>query len=141
MTELFILHSCSFPTAPCLPDSMVADLDCNVNYFAVQWRGSIGDLDSYTAIAIGSDGTRATCDTTNTNCIIQSLKCGLSYNIVVTTSSVNCGTIEGSDYSMQSGNKFFFLNYTIVTKGTWSYCYMCKCPLVGVVVPRKGCRY
>lgn len=100
------------PTAPCLPDRVVADLDCNVNSFAVQWRGSIGDLSSYTAIAIGSDDTRATCDSSTTNCTIQNLKCGLNYSIVVTTSSVDCGTIEGSDYIMQSGStsSSFLLN-------------------------------
>ncbi len=82
-------------------------MDCNVNSFAVQWRGSSGNHDSYTAIAIGSDNSRATCDSTSTNCTIQNLKCGLSYSIVVTTSSVNCGTIQGSDYKMQSGSKKF----------------------------------
>lgn len=97
------------PTAPCLPDGVVANLDCRLNTFAVQWNGSVGGLDSYTALAIGSDGARATCNTSDTNCIIQNLKCGLSYNIVVTTSSVNCGTIEGSDYSMQSGRRSFFV--------------------------------
>ncbi|KAM7387685.1 hypothetical protein PAMP_023907 [Pampus punctatissimus] len=91
-----------FDSAPCLPDRVVAELDCEVNSFAVQWRGSIGDVGSYTAIAIGSDGTRATCDTTNTNCTIKNLKCGLTYSIVVTTPSVDCGTIEGSNYRMQS---------------------------------------
>lgn len=107
------------PTAPCLPDRVVADLDCNVNSFVVQWRGSIGDLDSYMAIAIGSDGTHATCDTTNTSCVIPRLKCGLSYNIVVTTSSVDCGTIEGSDYSMHSGSKSytFFLKCSKLARG------------------------
>lgn len=107
------------PTAPCLPDRVGADLDCNVNSFAVQWRGSIGNLDSYMAIAIGSDGTHATCNTTNTSCIIPSLKCGLSYNIVVTTSSVDCGTIEGSDYSMHSGSRSytFSVKYSKFTRG------------------------
>lgn len=95
------LLSCA--TAPCLPDRVVAELDCKANSFAVQWRGSIGDVGSYSAIAIGSDGTRATYDTTNTNCTIKNLKCGLTYGIVVTTPSVDCGTIEGSNYMMQSG--------------------------------------
>lgn len=101
-SSLFLLL---LPTAPCLPDRVVAELDCNVNSFAVQWRGSIGNSESYTAIAIGSDDTRATCNSTNTNCTIENLKCGLNYSIVVTTSSINCGTIEGSDYMMQSGSK------------------------------------
>uniref|UniRef100_A0A8P4G5R4 Fibronectin type-III domain-containing protein n=1 Tax=Dicentrarchus labrax TaxID=13489 RepID=A0A8P4G5R4_DICLA len=94
--------SLTFDSAPCLPDRVVADLDCNLNSFAVQWRGSIGDLDSYTAIAIGSDSSRETCNSATTNCTIQNLKCGLSYSIVVTTSSVDCGTINGSDYTVQS---------------------------------------
>lgn len=91
------------PTAPCLPGEVVADLDCEANTFAVRWKGSDEGLEQYTAIAIGSDRSRATCNTTDTNCVIQDLKCGLNYQIVMTTSSVNCGTIEGSDYSMHSG--------------------------------------
>lgn len=95
----------SHPTAPCLPGDVVADLDCNANTFAVRWKGSDEGLEQYTAIAIGSDRSRATCNTTATNCVIPDLKCGLNYQIVMTTSSVNCGTIEGSDYSVHSGRK------------------------------------
>lgn len=84
---------------------MVADLNCGANTFAVRWRGSDEGLEQYTAIAIGSDESRATCNTTDTNCVIQNLKCGLNYEIVMTTSSINCGTIEGSDYSVHSGRK------------------------------------
>ncbi|KAM9761579.1 uncharacterized protein fndc7b [Menidia menidia] len=92
----------TFNSAPCLPDRLQAELDCNLNSFLVQWRGSIGDVGSYTAIAIGSDSTRESCDSTNTECTIENLKCGLLYSLVVTTSSVDCGTIEGSDYQMYS---------------------------------------
>ncbi|XP_045905930.1 receptor-type tyrosine-protein phosphatase beta-like [Micropterus dolomieu] len=94
--------SLTFASAPCLPDRVVADVDCKNNSFAVQWRGSISNLDSYTAIAVGSDNTRATCNSSSTSGIIQNLKCGLTYSIVVTTSSVDCGTIKGSDYFVQS---------------------------------------
>lgn len=93
------------PPAPCLPGEVKADLDCEANTFAVQWKGSEEGLEQYTAIAIGSDKSRATCNTTNTNCVIQDLKCGLNYQIVMTTSSVNCGSIEGSDYSVHSGTR------------------------------------
>jgi len=107
------------PTAQCLPDNVVAELDCNVNSFAVQWRASAVDVGSYTAIAIGSDGSRATCESPNTNCIIPDLQCGLNYSIVVTTPSVDCGTIEGSDYRMQSGSEkipdssFLIMNHCV----------------------------
>ncbi|XP_075901618.1 uncharacterized protein fndc7b isoform X2 [Nelusetta ayraudi] len=94
--------SLTLDSAPCLPGEVVADLDCGANTFAVRWRGSDEGLEQYTAIAIGSDRSRATCNTTDTTCVIQDLKCGLNYEIVMTTSSVNCGTIEGSDYSVHS---------------------------------------
>ncbi|KAL7397583.1 hypothetical protein ABVT39_024505 [Epinephelus coioides] len=94
--------SLTFDSAHCLPDRVEAVLDCNANSFAVQWRAFIGDVGSYSAIAIGSDNTRVTCDSPNTNCNIENLKCGLTYSIAVTSSSIDCGTIEGSDYSMQS---------------------------------------
>ncbi|XP_040040842.2 uncharacterized protein fndc7b [Gasterosteus aculeatus] len=94
--------SLTFDSAHCLPDSVVADLDCNLNSFAVRWRASIVGANSYSAIAIGSDGSRATCNSSYTNCTIQNLNCGLNYGIVVNTLSVDCGTIEASDYMMQS---------------------------------------
>ncbi|KAM3619311.1 uncharacterized protein V6R79_006036 [Siganus canaliculatus] len=94
--------SLMFDSAPCLPDEVAAVLDCSANSFSVRWRGSVSEIDHYTAIAIGSDGTRATCNSSHTNCTISNLKCGLTYSIVVTTSSAECDTIEGSDYKMQS---------------------------------------
>lgn len=103
---------CSFLTlislcaaAPCLPDQVAAELQCGDDSFAVQWEGGVVDVGAYTAIAIGSDNTRVSCDTTNTSCSIGSLTCGLTYSIVVTTPSVDCGTIKGSDYRIQSGMK------------------------------------
>ncbi|KAG7513796.1 fibronectin type III domain-containing protein 7 [Solea senegalensis] len=92
----------TFISAPCLPDNVVAHLDCNVNSFAVEWRGSIGYVGYYTAIAIGSDDTRLACNSTTTNCTIENLQCGVIYSIVVTTPTVDCGIIDGSDYMVQS---------------------------------------
>lgn len=94
-----------FQPAPCLPDRVQAELDCSANSFDVQWRGSVGDVGTYTAIAIGSDNTRKSCDSTNTECTIQDVKCGVLYSIVVTTPSIDCGTIDGSNYQIQSGIK------------------------------------
>ncbi|KAJ8274470.1 hypothetical protein COCON_G00090950 [Conger conger] len=90
-----------FDSAPCLPEDVMANLDCNTNELAVQWRESPGS-DSYTALAIGSDGYRASCNSSSTSCSILDLRCGETYNITVTTSSVNCSVIQGSDYQVQS---------------------------------------
>ncbi|KAJ8279126.1 hypothetical protein COCON_G00061920 [Conger conger] len=91
----------AFDSAPCLPGNVVALLDCNSNEFAVQWQGSMG-LERYTALAIGSDGYRASCNTSSTACIIKDLHCGQVYSIAVVTSSVECGEIQGSDYTVLS---------------------------------------
>ncbi|XP_055364580.1 uncharacterized protein LOC121202196 [Betta splendens] len=92
----------TFNSAPCLPDKVTAQVNCTANSFAVQWRPGLGNPVSYTAIAIANNDTQSTCDSTGTSCTISSLKCGLTYGLVVTTSSVSCGTIEGSDYKVQS---------------------------------------
>ncbi|XP_029988577.1 fibronectin-like [Sphaeramia orbicularis] len=91
-----------FDSAPCLPEGVGATLDCQANTFDVQWTGSADSVGTYTAIAIGSDNTRATCDTQNTQCTIADLRCGMSYSIAVTAASIDCGTIDGSDYQIQS---------------------------------------
>ncbi|RVE73628.1 hypothetical protein OJAV_G00033020 [Oryzias javanicus] len=92
----------TFNSAPCLPDRVQAELNCTTNSFAVNWRGTVGDVGLYTAIAIGSDGSRVTCNSTSTECTIRNLKCGLLYSLVVTISSVDCTVIEGSDYKIYS---------------------------------------
>ncbi|PWA21255.1 hypothetical protein CCH79_00009504 [Gambusia affinis] len=92
----------TFVSAPCLPDQVEAELNCTTNSFLVQWRGTLGDVDMYTAIAIGSNNTRASCNSASTHCTIQSLKCGVLYSIAVTTASIGCGTINGSDYQIYS---------------------------------------
>ncbi|XP_064190128.1 uncharacterized protein LOC135254105 [Anguilla rostrata] len=90
-----------FDSAPCLPGNVVAQLNCSRNEFAVQWQGSLG-TETYTALAIGSDGYRASCNTSGTACTIKSLRCGQTYSIAVVTSSVQCGRIQGSNYMVPS---------------------------------------
>ncbi|KAJ8376161.1 hypothetical protein SKAU_G00067410 [Synaphobranchus kaupii] len=90
-----------FDSAPCLPGNVVAELNCSSNEFAVQWQASMGS-ETYTALAIGSDGYRVSCNTSGSACTIADLRCGLTYSIAVTTSSVQCGQIQGSDYMVQS---------------------------------------
>ncbi|XP_051789053.1 fibronectin type III domain-containing protein 7-like [Erpetoichthys calabaricus] len=62
-------------SAPCLPQNVQAELDCSSNNLSIQWQQSAG-AESYTAMAIGSNGVTATCNTTDTACNISSLECG-----------------------------------------------------------------
>nr|XP_015211037.1 PREDICTED: uncharacterized protein LOC102685057 [Lepisosteus oculatus] len=88
-------------SAPCLPENVEAVLNCDTDVLSVKWNESVGS-DLYTALAIGSDGFRASCNTTDTKCNITGLECGQTYGIAVTTSSVKCSLIKGSDYKIQS---------------------------------------
>ncbi|KAK6311083.1 hypothetical protein J4Q44_G00191380 [Coregonus suidteri] len=98
------LHAAiEFDSAPCLPENVVAELNCNSNVLAVQWQQTPGDGDdTYTALVIGSDGYQASCNSTSNSCSIFNLQCGQTYEVAVTSSSINCSIIAGSDYQVQS---------------------------------------
>ncbi|XP_014840249.1 PREDICTED: uncharacterized protein LOC106916456 [Poecilia mexicana] len=97
-TELADIY---FDSAPCLPDDVVAELDCNTNAMNVNWTQTTGS-DEYTAWAIGTDGHRASCNSTSNHCSIHRLRCGRTYEVAVTSSSISCDIIVGSDYKVQS---------------------------------------
>ncbi|XP_041848242.1 uncharacterized protein LOC121644412 [Melanotaenia boesemani] len=90
-----------FDSAPCLPGNVVAELECDTNVMIVNWTQTSGS-DVYTAWAISTDGHRASCNTTSHYCSINDLRCGKVYEVVVTSSSINCEIIAGSDYKIQS---------------------------------------
>lgn len=68
----------------------------------VSWQETLGS-DNYTALAIGSNGHRVSCNTTSNSCSVQNLRCGLMYEVVVTSSFTQCDSIAGSDYQVLSG--------------------------------------
>ncbi|KAM3604918.1 uncharacterized protein V6R79_017981 [Siganus canaliculatus] len=90
-----------FDSAPCLPEDVLAELECNTNVMNVSWTQTSGS-DDYTAWAISSDGHRASCNSTSNSCSILDLQCGKVYEVAVTSSSIHCDIIAGSDYKVQS---------------------------------------
>ncbi|XP_049603206.1 pneumococcal serine-rich repeat protein [Syngnathus scovelli] len=90
-----------FDSAPCLPEDVVAVMDCYTNVMNVSWSETPGS-DNYTAWAISTHGHRASCNSTYNNCSIHDLHCGHVYEVVVTSSSVQCEIIAGSDYQVQA---------------------------------------
>ncbi|XP_062308247.1 uncharacterized protein LOC134012721 [Osmerus eperlanus] len=100
-----VAPSIQFDSAQCLPSDVAAQLpSCTANTFSLQWKASPGNPSSYTGLAIGSDGSRSTCNTSLTACTIQNLSCGTTYSLAVTTSSssASCGKINDTDYKVQS---------------------------------------
>lgn len=96
-----IIVNCS-AVAPCLPGSVVADLDCRNNRMTVNWNKT-SNSDRYTAWAIGKNKLSLSCNTTSNNCSIHELQCGAVYEVAVTSTSTNCEALAGSDYKVQSG--------------------------------------
>ncbi|XP_053096527.1 uncharacterized protein LOC113530559 [Pangasianodon hypophthalmus] len=92
--------STQFSSAPCLISNVQTQLNCSANSLAVQWA-AINGSKNYTALAIGTDGTRTSCNANSTACTIQGLRCGRSYGIAVTTYSIRC-SIPGSDLQVQT---------------------------------------
>uniref|UniRef100_A0A3P9L3F5 Fibronectin type-III domain-containing protein n=1 Tax=Oryzias latipes TaxID=8090 RepID=A0A3P9L3F5_ORYLA len=90
-----------FESAPCLPEGIVAKLDCESHIINVNWTHTNGS-DDYTAWAISSDGHRVSCNSTTNSCSIHDLLCGKIYEVAVTSSSIKCQVIAGSDYKIQS---------------------------------------
>uniref|UniRef100_A0A8C5HBY8 Uncharacterized LOC114458429 n=2 Tax=Gouania willdenowi TaxID=441366 RepID=A0A8C5HBY8_GOUWI len=95
--------SISFTSAPCLPAEVSAELLCDSNVMNVNWNQSQSSgSDQYTAWAISGDGHRVSCNSTSTHCSIHQLLCGRVYQVVVTSSSIHCQLIAGSDYMVHS---------------------------------------
>lgn len=88
--------------APCLPDDIRAGIQCNTNVMNVSWTQTPGS-NNYTAWAISTDGQRMSCNSTSNSCSIHSLQCGQIYEVAVTSSSMGCDIIAGSDYKVHSG--------------------------------------
>lgn len=88
--------------APCLPDNIAAEIQCSTNVMNVSWTQTPGS-DNYTAWAISTDGHRMSCNSTSDSCSIHGLQCGKIYEVAVTSSSMSCDIIAGSDYRVHSG--------------------------------------
>ncbi|XP_056379485.1 uncharacterized protein LOC130275479 isoform X3 [Hyla sarda] len=76
-------------TAPCKPQNVTADIDCQTNHAALSWSRTPGAT-NYTASIIGPEVDGPTCNTTSTSCNIDHLTCGLTYDFIVTASNAQC---------------------------------------------------
>lgn len=92
----------SFSTAPCAPDEIIVNVDCNSNRVVVSWGRAAGAI-SYDVTAEGSDGHTHSYNTTETRYEMLDLHCGESYNITVTTVSYSRNGISSTSAQIQTG--------------------------------------
>ncbi|XP_067845700.1 fibronectin type III domain-containing protein 7-like [Heptranchias perlo] len=88
-------------TAPCAPDEIIANVDCNSNRVVVSWGRSNGAM-SYDITVEGSDGHTHSHNTTETRYEMLDLHCGQSYNITVTTLSYSRNGISSTSVQIQT---------------------------------------
>ncbi|XP_026061504.1 fibronectin [Carassius auratus] len=69
-------------TVPCKPQNASAQLDCDTNSAVVSWELS-DTVTHYTVQAIGSDGHRIDCTSSDHSCTLNGMHCGQNYNITV----------------------------------------------------------
>ncbi|XP_067894181.1 fibronectin type III domain-containing protein 7-like [Heterodontus francisci] len=88
-------------TAPCAPDEIIVNVDCNSNRVVISWGRSNGAM-SYDVTAEGSDGHTHSHNTTETRYEMLDLHCGQSYNITVTTLSYSRNGISSTSVQIQT---------------------------------------
>ncbi|XP_059839508.1 fibronectin type III domain-containing protein 7-like [Hypanus sabinus] len=88
-------------TAPCAPDEIIANVDCNSNRVVVSW-GTTGGATSFGVTAEGSDGHIHSHNTTETRHEMLDLHCGQSYNITITTLSYGRHGISSTSVQIQT---------------------------------------
>ncbi|XP_053549799.1 uncharacterized protein LOC128641237 [Bombina bombina] len=76
-------------TAPCIPTSAAAWVECATDRINVTWAPSRGAV-SYTVSATGRDNHTLTCNTTTNGCAITGVLCGDSYTISLVALGKDC---------------------------------------------------
>ncbi|XP_032883843.1 uncharacterized protein LOC116977489 isoform X5 [Amblyraja radiata] len=89
-------------TAPCIPEIISAQVDCDTNDVLVSWEQSKGS-DLYLATAKATDEHEHLCNTVETTCKIFDLHCGQSYNITVKAGNEMCNSSESVQIGIQTG--------------------------------------
>ncbi|XP_075142276.1 fibronectin type III domain-containing protein 7-like [Leptodactylus fuscus] len=82
-------------SAPCIPLSLTYTKNCPTSMASISWSASEGAL-TYYVTATDPAGLEMYCNSTNTNCSLMGLSCGLSYNVNVKAVGPRCSSNTSS---------------------------------------------
>lgn len=88
--------------APCVPNLVQADLDCESGAVSVSWEASHGAI-QYTTVAQGNGGYSVSHNSSGTTCQFDALPCGLSYAITVRALGNVCSSAESVQVHIDTG--------------------------------------
>lgn len=92
----------SHSTVPCVPTHVVAVMDCSDNTAAVTWSPTQGAL-SYRAVAQSLRGAISSCESTDPQCILANLTCGVPYTVQVLAVNERCSSLPSHMAEFQTG--------------------------------------
>nr|XP_055057047.1 uncharacterized protein LOC129441425 [Misgurnus anguillicaudatus] len=90
------------PSAPCAPLMVNGTLDCVTNSAWVSWNLDNG-TESYSVLAVSSDGQIRNCSTSNSSCKVADLGCSKIYNFSVTATTGSCQSPASSSFQLETG--------------------------------------
>ncbi|XP_073439021.1 fibronectin type III domain-containing protein 7-like [Dendrobates tinctorius] len=90
-----------FETAPCVPVQEVPKFICYNNSATLSWSQTSGAI-RYVANVTGPEDLYA-CQTEDTACVINELKCGQTYSATVTAISKQCSGLPSAPVTLTSG--------------------------------------
>ncbi|XP_069792406.1 fibronectin type III domain-containing protein 7-like [Narcine bancroftii] len=88
-------------TDPCIPQNVVAHINCENNTVSVSWDPSNGS-ESYHVSAQGTNGHWASCQTTGTECEVSDVYCGLNYYITGQGIRMECNSSQSSALTIKA---------------------------------------
>ncbi|CAJ0944258.1 unnamed protein product [Ranitomeya imitator] len=95
------LHSQYTGAAPCVPVQEVPKLICYNNSATLSWGQTSGAI-RYVANVTGPKDLYS-CETEDTACVINELKCGQTYSVTVTAISKQCSGLPSAPVTLTSG--------------------------------------
>lgn len=102
--DQFLSHAFS-PAGPCALTSIDVVTQCNNDTILVEWELT-EDSPLYVVTAEGHDQSLITCNSSTSSCVLQDVRCGMHYSIIVSASSDKCSSLRSPPTKITTGILF-----------------------------------
>lgn len=90
---------------PCALTSINVVTQCNNDTILVEWELT-EDSPLYVVTAEGHDQSLITCNSSASSCVLQDVRCGMHYSIIVSASSDKCSSLRSPPTKITTGSLF-----------------------------------
>lgn len=82
---------------------------CNNDTILVEWEMT-EDSPLYLVTAEGHDQSLISCNSSASSCLLQDVRCGMHYSVIVSASSDKCSSLRSPPAKITTGSVFVCLN-------------------------------